>query len=33
MCNPPLCINEAQIAEAFEVIDRGLDITDSYYEG
>jgi len=28
MCNPPLCINEAQIAEAFEIIDRGLKITD-----
>ena len=29
MCNPPLCINEAQLAEAFEIIDRGLDITDA----
>jgi len=29
MCNPPLCINEAQIAEAFEIIDGGLDLTDA----
>jgi taurine--2-oxoglutarate transaminase len=29
MCNPPLCINEAQLAEAFEIIDRGLEITDA----
>jgi len=29
MCNPPLCINEAQLAEAFEIIDRGLDLTDA----
>jgi taurine--2-oxoglutarate transaminase len=29
MCNPPLCINEAQIAEAFEIIDHGLDLTDA----
>jgi taurine--2-oxoglutarate transaminase len=26
--NPPLCINEQQLREAFEIIDRGLDITD-----
>jgi taurine---2-oxoglutarate transaminase len=26
--NPPLCITEAQLREAFEIIDRGLDITD-----
>jgi taurine--2-oxoglutarate transaminase len=26
--NPPLCINEAQLREAFEIIDRGLEITD-----
>jgi len=26
--NPPLCINEAQLREAFEIIDRGLQITD-----
>src|SRR5467141_4031463 len=26
--NPPLCINEEQLREAFAIIDRGLDITD-----
>ena len=26
--NPPLCINEQQMREAFEIIDRGLEITD-----
>jgi taurine--2-oxoglutarate transaminase len=26
--NPPLCINEQQIREAFAIIDRGLEITD-----
>jgi len=26
--NPPLCINEQQMREAFAIIDRGLDITD-----
>jgi len=26
--NPPLCITEAQMREAFAIIDRGLDITD-----
>jgi len=26
--NPPLCINERQLREAFEIIDRGLEITD-----
>jgi taurine--2-oxoglutarate transaminase len=29
MCNPPLCINAAQIEAAFEIIDRGLEITDA----
>lgn len=33
MCNPPLCINEAQMAEAFGVIDRGLDLVDAVFEG
>jgi taurine---2-oxoglutarate transaminase len=28
MCNPPLCINEAQLEYAFEIIDRGLSLTD-----
>jgi len=32
-CNPPLCITEAQLLEGFEIIDRGLDITDAVYEG
>jgi taurine--2-oxoglutarate transaminase len=26
--NPPLCINEAQMREAFAIIDRALEITD-----
>ena len=26
--NPPLCITEAEMAEAFAIIDKGLDITD-----
>ena len=26
--NPPLCINEPQLREAFAIIDRGLEITD-----
>ena len=29
MCNPPLCITEAQLLEAFAIIDRGLDIVDA----
>ncbi len=33
MCNPPLCINEAQLREGFEIIDRGLDITDRAFTG
>jgi taurine--2-oxoglutarate transaminase len=32
MCNPPLCITEEQLLECFAIIDRGLDITDRYYE-
>ena len=27
--NPPLCINEAEMREAFAIIDRGLEITDA----
>lgn len=27
-CNPPLCITEDEMREAFAIIDRGLDITD-----
>ena len=26
--NPPLCINEGQLREGFEILDRGLEITD-----
>jgi len=33
MCNPPLCINEAQLAESFDIIDKGLDLIDEVYEG
>jgi len=33
MCNPPLCINEAELKEAFEIIDRALEITDAVFEG
>ena len=33
MCNPPLCINEAQMAEGFEIIDRGLSLVDEVFEG
>ncbi len=33
MCNPPLCITETELREAFAIIDRGLDITDEVYEG
>lgn len=33
MCNPPLCIDEAQLAEAFDIVDRGLSIVDEVYEG
>ncbi len=28
MCNPPLCITEAQLREGFEILDRGLDLVD-----
>ena len=33
MCNPPLCITEAQMAESFEIIDRGLAICDRVVTG
>ena len=33
MCNPPLCITEDELREAFAIIDRGLDITDAAFEG
>ena len=32
MTNPPLCIDEAQLAEGFEIIDRALEITDAAME-
>jgi taurine---2-oxoglutarate transaminase len=31
--NPPLCINEAELREAFSIIDRGLEITDQAVTG
>jgi len=31
--NPPLCVTEAQMREAFEIIDRGLEITDRAVDG
>ena len=33
MTNPPLCITEAQLAEAFEVVDGALSIADAAMEG
>jgi taurine--2-oxoglutarate transaminase len=33
MTNPPLCITEAQLAEAFEVVDGALAIADAAMEG
>lgn len=33
MCNPPLTINEAQLGEAFTIIDQGLNLVDEVYEG
>lgn len=33
MCNPPLCITEEQLLECFSIVDRGLDLTDEYFEG
>jgi taurine--2-oxoglutarate transaminase len=31
--NPPLCINEQQLAEGFDIIDRALDIADQAVKG
>jgi taurine---2-oxoglutarate transaminase len=31
--NPPLCINEEQMREAFAIVDKGLEITDRVVEG
>jgi taurine--2-oxoglutarate transaminase len=33
MCNPPLCITEEQIGEAFDIIDRGLSQVDDAIKG
>ncbi len=33
MCNPPLSITPKQLREGFEIIDRGLEITDAAVEG
>jgi hypothetical protein len=33
MCNPPLTISEPQMAEAFGIVDRALEITDAAFEG
>jgi taurine--2-oxoglutarate transaminase len=33
MCNPPLCIDEAQMADGFGIIDRALDLVDEVFEG
>jgi taurine--2-oxoglutarate transaminase len=32
-CIPPLCITEEQLKEGFDIIDRGLEITDAAFEG
>ena len=33
MCNPPLCISEEQLHDGFAIIDKGLDLADTYFEG
>lgn len=33
MCNPPLCITDAQLSEAMDIIDKGLSIVDEAFEG
>jgi taurine--2-oxoglutarate transaminase len=33
MCNPPLTISEQEMAEAFAIVDRALEITDAAFEG
>lgn len=32
MCNPPLCITEEQLREAYAIIDECLDVTDRFVE-
>ena len=33
MCNPPLCITEAELKHGFAIIDRALEHTDAVFEG
>lgn len=33
MCNPPLCITEEQLREAYAIIDDCLEVTDRHFEG
>ncbi len=33
MANPPLCITEAQLREAWAVVDEALEVTHPYFEG
>jgi taurine--2-oxoglutarate transaminase len=33
MTNPPLCITEEQLGEAFDVVDKSLEIADQAMEG
>jgi taurine--2-oxoglutarate transaminase len=33
MCNPPLCITEEQLCEAFARIDKALEAADAHFEG
>lgn len=32
MCNPPLCITEAQLREGYAIIDKALEVTDEAFE-
>lgn len=32
MCNPPLCITDAELQESFDILDRALEITDAALE-
>ena len=32
-CNPPLCITPEQMVEGFDILDRGMAITDEAFEG
>lgn len=33
MCNPPLCITEEQLREAYGIVDEALEVLDDYFEG